>query len=73
MTFPVAARVAALAVTAAVAVGVATDAHAEREGWPESFTVGTGSQGRKPSRLIDVRRLKKLSCNRSPSVAFGET
>ncbi len=45
MTFPVAARVAALAVTAAVAVGVATDAHAEREGWPESFTVGTGSQG----------------------------
>jgi TRAP transporter TAXI family solute receptor len=43
MTFT---RIAAFAATTALTATVAfADAHADREGWPESFTVGTGSQG----------------------------
>ncbi|MCU4651767.1 TAXI family TRAP transporter solute-binding subunit [Roseibacterium sp. SDUM158016] len=39
-------RIAALAATTALtATAVFADAHADREGWPESFTVGTASQG----------------------------
>jgi TRAP-type uncharacterized transport system substrate-binding protein len=39
-------KIAAFAATTALtATAVFADAHADREGWPESFTVGTGSQG----------------------------
>ncbi len=39
-------KIAALAATTALtATAVFADAHADREGWPESFTVGTASQG----------------------------
>jgi len=39
-------RIAALAATTALtATAVFADAHADREGWPASFTVGTASQG----------------------------
>jgi len=36
---------AAVAVSALTAGIAAADGHMDREGWPESFTVGTGSQG----------------------------
>ena len=43
MTFT---RIAALAATTALTATAAfADAHADRTGWPDSFTVGTGSQG----------------------------
>jgi TRAP-type uncharacterized transport system substrate-binding protein len=39
-------KIAAFAATTALtATAVFADAHADREGWPESFTVGTASQG----------------------------
>ena len=39
-------RIAALAATTALTATAAfADGHADRTGWPESFTVGTASQG----------------------------
>ncbi|MGD1888699.1 MAG: hypothetical protein ACFB01_16600 [Cohaesibacteraceae bacterium] len=42
-------KLTALLATTALTIGAAgvalADHHADREGWPESFTVGTASQG----------------------------